>query len=218
LGIIEKYLDKIDYFISEKDLGLYHARNKGILKASGDYIGFLNTDDTYENGALLTIGHFFSNNFDIDLVYGVAARISKEGDFIHYFGDFKFDKDNYFKYSPTIPDQATFFKRKCLAEVGLFDLKLKFGADTDIWKRFAKNNLKIMHIDKYIGNWRIHENTLSYKPEYKWERIKEGLIINNRYAGKYLLFRYWVTFIDILRLNLRNMKWLKKLYLLLKRK
>jgi len=48
LNIIEKYADEIDYYISEKDRGLYHAMNKGLALASGDYILILNSDDWYE--------------------------------------------------------------------------------------------------------------------------------------------------------------------------
>ena len=43
--IVEKYMNHISYYSSEKDEGLYHAMNKGIRKATGDIIGILNSDD-----------------------------------------------------------------------------------------------------------------------------------------------------------------------------
>ena len=46
--IIRKYQDKIDYWISESDDGIYDAMNKGILQAKGELIGILNSDDWYE--------------------------------------------------------------------------------------------------------------------------------------------------------------------------
>ena len=45
--IIEKYIDSISYFVSEKDNGLYDAMNKGIQKATGSMIGIINSDDWY---------------------------------------------------------------------------------------------------------------------------------------------------------------------------
>ena len=47
LEIIQKYENKIDFWSSEKDRGIYDAFNKGMLQAKGDYLGFLNSDDTY---------------------------------------------------------------------------------------------------------------------------------------------------------------------------
>lgn len=73
LNIINKHIFKIDYFVSENDNGLYHALNKGILKATGNYISFFNSDDIYEKGALKAVGEFLSENKDVDLVYGIAG-------------------------------------------------------------------------------------------------------------------------------------------------
>jgi glycosyltransferase involved in cell wall biosynthesis len=47
LDVIEKYNDKINYWISEKDGGIYDAMNKGILQSSGDVIGIINSGDSY---------------------------------------------------------------------------------------------------------------------------------------------------------------------------
>jgi len=216
LNIISKYKNKIDYYVTEKDFGLYHARNKGLLKATGDYIGFLNTDDTYRKDSLLTIGRFFSDSPDVDLVYGTAARITKEGEITNYFGDFEFDKENYLKYSQTIPDQSTFFRKECLAYIGLFDTSLKFGGDTDLWKRFAKYNLKIVHINKHIGNWRIYNETLSYNLKYRWQRALEAIRVQRRYVRTYFNYVTIKVLINYFRLVFREKKWARNLYFLFK--
>jgi len=218
LKIIKKYKDKIDYFISEKDNGLYHAYNKGILKATGEYIGCIASDDTYGKNSLLMIGKFLLNNPEVDLVYGIGTRITKSNKIINFMGDFEFDKEKYLKYSPTIPAQSTFFRKECLAYIGLFDTSLKFGGDTDLWKRFAKYNLNIVHIDKQIGKWRIYNETLTYNPELKWDRFWEAIKVYHRFNKNYfsryifnLIFHYFIysTF--------RKKKWARKLYFLFQR-
>lgn len=54
LEVINKYREKVDILISEKDAGIYDAMNKGIKMASGDIIGILNSDDTYLNEKVLS--------------------------------------------------------------------------------------------------------------------------------------------------------------------
>ena len=68
LDIFEKYKDRIDYFVSEKDNGRYHAMNKGLRVAKGEYVNFMNAGD-YFNGhdVLEKIIHF---GLDKDIVYG----------------------------------------------------------------------------------------------------------------------------------------------------
>ena len=60
--ILEKYKNKIDKLIIEKDKGIWDAMNKGIEIANGDIVGFLNADDFYYPKALDLVNEYFSNN------------------------------------------------------------------------------------------------------------------------------------------------------------
>ena len=80
IDIIKKYEDKIDYWISEKDSGIFDAMNKGILASKGDYINFMNAGD------------FFTT---INLVKEVVNILnSEEIDFLH--GGYNFGNGNYY--------------------------------------------------------------------------------------------------------------------------
>ena len=70
IELSRKYDDLISIRVSEKDSGIYNAMNKGLELASGDVIGFLNSDDVFlENNVLLSIAKAFENK-NIDIVYG----------------------------------------------------------------------------------------------------------------------------------------------------
>lgn len=62
LDIIKKYEDKIDYFISEKDYGIYNAMNKGVKLAKGKLICFMNSDDECLPNATSTVSKYYRDN------------------------------------------------------------------------------------------------------------------------------------------------------------
>lgn len=72
--IIKKYNNKIDYWVSEKDSGLWNAMNKGINLSKGSIIGIINSDDYYYKNALQTIANYFNKNPDIDFVFGSVKK------------------------------------------------------------------------------------------------------------------------------------------------
>ncbi|MCC6690867.1 MAG: glycosyltransferase, partial [Bacteroidia bacterium] len=68
IDVIKANADKFSYWVSEKDKGIYHAQNKGIAHANGEYLLFLNSGDyLYSSNVLQT---FFSKNYSEDILYG----------------------------------------------------------------------------------------------------------------------------------------------------
>ena len=76
LDIIKKYQDKITYWVSEPDKGIYDAMNKGTLKATGEWLNFMNAGDTFYNEQVLE-NVFRDNNWEnTDVIYGDVIYIS----------------------------------------------------------------------------------------------------------------------------------------------
>ena len=71
--ILEKYKDKIDNLIIENDKGIWDAMNKGVKKATGEIVGFLNADDFYYPGALNLVNKYFKNQ-EIDFLFGSVKK------------------------------------------------------------------------------------------------------------------------------------------------
>ena len=130
LDIINNRGQDISRYISEKDSGIYDAMNKGISLATGDVVGFLNSDDLYAGPDILKIvAEAFVNN-DIDSCYGDLQYVSKNNTdkIIRYWKSCEFNYE-LFK-SGWHPPHPTFFVRRTIYnKFGSFDTKYKIGAD-----------------------------------------------------------------------------------------
>jgi glycosyltransferase involved in cell wall biosynthesis len=142
LEIVEKYKSHIHFLLSEKDKGIYDAMNKGIKRATGEIIYFLNSDDSLYDSDVVAdvIGRFEIG--DPLLVYGNIWLINNEhGDIIKYD---KVSKE--FFLHNTICHQALFMKRELLREIGPYDDRYRVYADVD-W--LIKAFLKYAHAFRY---------------------------------------------------------------------
>ena len=81
--IIKTFSSKIDYIISEKDLGMYYALNKGFDNAKGDILCYINSDDLLLPNTLAIVAEFFMKNKNLDLVYGDMQIIDKDSNYLY---------------------------------------------------------------------------------------------------------------------------------------
>jgi glycosyltransferase involved in cell wall biosynthesis len=147
---ILKFQDSIDYWISEPDNGIYNAINKGLKKASGDYILVLNSGDVFYTDKILdevvkelSTGEdiIFGDSFDVNFPNGIPDFIRR------YPKNLSFD---FFKKG-ALRHQSTFIKKELHDRVGLYDEELKIVSD---WKfmllAIAKHGASYKHVDKVI--------------------------------------------------------------------
>lgn len=137
INIIKSYQNYLAVFISEPDQGIYDGLNKGIKLATGDVIGFLHSDDLYENNTVIEkVARAFIEN-STDSTYGDLTYVSKHDRLkvIRYWksGEFTLKKLRY----GWMPPHPTFFvKRAIYEQYGLFDTNFKIAADYDLMLRF----------------------------------------------------------------------------------
>lgn len=137
IEIIEGYGNKISKFISEKDKGLYDAMNKGLVLATGDVVGILNSDDFYIDEYVIekVVNEFEEKN--VDSIYSDLVFVKPEnlGKTVRYY-DSSFCEPKNFQYA-LYPAHPTFFvKRWVYEKYGVFKTDYKIGADFDIIARF----------------------------------------------------------------------------------
>lgn len=147
LSLINKYKDKINFIISEKDDGIYFAMNKGAKIASGEFVVYVNSGDTLTADALKIIQRKINEKPNIDFVFGTVKR--------HYTQDtlikFGFNKKKLiYNFDFATSHSTGFYLRKSkFQELGFFNTKYKCSADYDVYyKMLISNNAEGTFTDK----------------------------------------------------------------------
>ena len=133
LAILRSYEDSIRY-ISEPDGGQADAVNKGLHRATGDVIGWLNSDDMYLPGALETVGIYFRDHPETAVLYGDAYYCDDSGKILEPYPTRDFDWET-FSTECYVCQPSVFFRRGILEDVGLLNPALHFCMDYDFWIR-----------------------------------------------------------------------------------
>lgn len=158
LQIIKKYEPFLNYWVSEPDRGQSHAINKGILKATGDILFWLNSDDLVLPGAFARAAELFKIHPDISLVTGQAQVINENGEVI---GELKsyFTSWEELITNPgnSIRQISTFFRKSLFDLYGLLDEQLFIAMDTDLLSRFTKHHLPLVISDELTA-FRVQPN------------------------------------------------------------
>ncbi|MDR0305154.1 MAG: glycosyltransferase [Chitinispirillales bacterium] len=170
--VIKEYADKTDklvYWCSEPDGGIYQGMNKGIEKASGEYCWFLNSGDyAYKN---TTLAEIFANEFDEDIVYGDVEIKRMDGSFLLHRQKGKLTLPLFVYAGPA--HQGILTKRKLLNRMGRYSENYKISADWGFYlKSIHKNNAlckKIPIVYSVVVSGGI-SNSENFEKEHKNER------------------------------------------------
>lgn len=144
-------------WVSEGDRGQSDAVNKGFSRSKGEFLGWLNSDDTYIEGSVQKALDYFRAHPEMMMVYGEGYHVDEDGKIIERYYTEPFDYKRLaelcFICQPTV-----FLKRASVEEIGLLDESLDFCMDYDYWIRLAKK-LKVGYAPEYFANSRLHADT-----------------------------------------------------------
>ena len=161
---IESQKEHIDYWVSEPDKGIYNAMNKGILKATGEYLLFLNSGDHLYSHTVLEENYTRIENYD--LIYFNLQMASEKIVKVFSLPESLRFSDLFFQ---TLPHPATFIKKELFITVGLYDENLKIVSD---WKFFIlalfKHKCSCKKIDIIVATFYL--GGLSSQIDYSEER------------------------------------------------
>lgn len=147
--IIKEFADKIIFWISESDNGIYDAMNKGILKAKGEWIGIINSGDWYERGAFEIINGAIITYPNIQIIHG-CLRVWKNEQIFKIQG-----VQSSFLPQGMIEHPTCFVKRDVYQELGVFSLTYKVSSDYEFMVRAYTKNKRFHFIDKILANYTL---------------------------------------------------------------
>lgn len=137
VGIIKSYQDKITYFKSEKDNGIYDAMNKGLAVANGELIGILNSDDFYTSSdAISKIVNNYSLNLHVDMILSGVDFVEEPNlsKIVRNYSSWWFHPWMLrFGFMP--PHPGAFIKRETYKKIGQYKIDYKIAADYDFFVR-----------------------------------------------------------------------------------
>ena len=180
VDVIKKYQNRISDFISEPDNGIYDAMNKGLKIATGQWINFMNSGDTFNNNHV--VSDIFHNNREITnkkIIYGKTISVKNDGTVKETFVDINKLPDIINWYQPYV-HQSVFYniddKSDCL-----YDLRYRICADYDVacryWKKYGLKHYLFM--DVVVSRYKSFDGVSSNPSNFE-KLKKESLLIKIR--------------------------------------
>jgi len=187
--VLRGFADAIRW-ISEPDQGQADALNKGLAMAGGDLIGWVNSDDLYEPGALATVAEVFAAEPQTQWVYG-KVRIVDEQDreirrAITSYKNLRMRRYRFRKLLAEnwISQMGVFWRRSAGQQVGPFRTDLHYCMDYDYWLRLGAR-WDGRFIDKYLAAFRWHTQSKSGTGFVR--QFREELAVARDHAGDHRL-------------------------------
>ena len=199
LDILRRYEGKIRWVI-ERDKGLADAVNKGIGMASGEIIGWLNSDDLYLPGTLKAVADYFHDHPGCRWLYGRCRIIDSGGKerwkWITRYKNARLRKFSFEKLlrENFISQPAVFFRKDLFEEAGRLNLDLLYAMDYDLWLRFAMISPPGI-INRELAGFRRHASSKSetaYRDQFLEQyavAVKYGPSFFNRAAHRFNIFK-----------------------------
>ena len=154
LEIIQKYENRLAWWVSEKDKGQADAFNKGLSHASGKYLGWLNSDDLYIENAISEAVDLLESNTDLAFVYGDVQSINQVGAITNIMRYSDWDLLDLMRFN-IIGQPGVFMRKDLVDSVGGLDTSFHFLLDHHLWLKLA-SKAPIKYSDKLWAAARFH--------------------------------------------------------------
>ncbi|HEX9333648.1 MAG TPA: glycosyltransferase family 2 protein, partial [Anaerolineales bacterium] len=123
--IIKKYANHLAYWVSEKDSGQAEAINKGLVRARGEILAWLNSDDYYLPNIISTMVKCFEDNLDVVMAYGDILAVDGSGQTLNVLKYKQLSLEDLLCFQ-IIGQPSVFFRRSALEKTGLLDTTFHF--------------------------------------------------------------------------------------------
>jgi len=158
VDIIRKYERWLAYWVSKPDRGQTQAINKGWMKATGDILAYINSDDYYLEGTIATVVEGFRDHARTGMVYGTATIIDEAGKEVGVWVARPFDLRIMLAEENIVPQPAAFFSRHALESVGYLDERWHMIMDYELCVRVGMR-FPVVCMPRTLAKFRIHSGS-----------------------------------------------------------
>ncbi len=160
--VIRKYEKYLAYWVSEKDKGQVHAINKGLARATGDWISFQNSDDVYFPGTFRKFAGSAARHPEAGILYGDLYLIDPEDEVTELLKTLPFNMVSQLAEGMQIHNQSLFFRRELVERYGDFDESYRFAFDYEFITRYlAHEGVTARRVEGLAGALRVHPDAKS---------------------------------------------------------
>lgn len=160
VDIIRRYEDRIAFWQSQPDGGQTMAIRDGFRRATGEVLGWLNSDDVLCRGALRAVAEAFHDDPSIRWLYGDGVTIDEESRELIHRPNVQIDPDDLFNLHLYLPQECTYFRADLYRQAGEVDPALRYAMDYDLWLRLAAL-APPRHLPAWVGKFRVVEGQKS---------------------------------------------------------
>ena len=206
MAVVNKYKDKIDVIVSEPDKGRSDAFNKGIQRATGDYIVMMNAGDLLTEDALEKFAKNYVEGYDV--IKGNTLRWNPDT-------GSNYRERPVIKY-PAIPfnflvcHQSTYISKKAYEKYGDYLIDFRVAMDLELMLRFTRLGARFHAIDEDLAFFRMGGISQTSRSR-RYKEMKEALVLNGRNALEanlfmtYIYLRTWTRdFLNWINPDLKN--------------
>jgi glycosyltransferase involved in cell wall biosynthesis len=171
LDLIRQNEDVIDYWLSEPDEGIYDAWNKGVSRASGDWISFLGAGDRYHADALERyLDAVGAQTSAPGLVSSRVRHVNRRGDVLRIWGG-PFEQERFRRYM-TIGHSGALHHRSLFEKHGLFDTSYSSSSDYEFLMR-CRGQLEALFVDAVTADMLVGGASNAYAGLFETYRIQK---------------------------------------------
>ncbi|CAN5895199.1 hypothetical protein BH23ACT10_BH23ACT10_06910 [soil metagenome] len=152
--VIKRYATDIAYWRSAPDEGQAAAIAEGFVRATGEVLAWLNSDDLFYRGAVRPMLEAFRDHPEAGWAVGHAGTVDERSQHLLHRPTSPFTPDDVHNLHLYLPQESTFFRRSLYEGVGGVDPDLHYAMDYDLWLKFARVGPPVL-VDAYIGCFRV---------------------------------------------------------------
>ncbi len=179
VDIIKKYENKLAYWVSEQDDGVYYAIKKGFDHSTGEIMAWIGSDDMYHPNSFFTVAQVFSDCPRVSWLVGAQASYDEKSRTVGvenspYFNHLSFLMRDF----QWVQQESTFWRRELYEKVGGLGTDYKLAGDFDLWMRFSRYE-KMYITNALIGGFRHSEDQLSKNLDVYFREVDDIIAREN---------------------------------------